>query len=465
MYGWIPVVLYLFMRFPAQRAIVVSFLTALLFLPEVSFPLLGLPDYTKISATCYGILLATFIYDVGRFSSYKFGWLDVPMLCWCLCPLLSSISNNLGPYDGFSATLGQTMTWGIPYFLGRIYLNNLAGLRQLAIGIFISGLIYVPLCLYEIRFSPQLHRMLYGYHPHADFSQTIRYDGYRPQVFMNHGLWVGLWMMTATLIGIWLWKTGVIKQLWGIHIKWLVAAILITFILCKSTGAYLYLVLGMTILFLAWRFRTSFLLSLLIGLMSLYIAQCTLTETNITNQIITSLRGVIPQERLLSLEFRFKNEDLLADKAREKILLGWGGWGRNRIYDYDWNGKLIDVSVTDSVWIITFGSNGLVGLISLLSSFFLPVIGFVQRYPASLWKNRQVAPAAALVVILALFMLDCLLNAMVNPVFALVCGGVTGVALKERETLLKDNSSPTKSSLAPSAIRGNLINKKTKYFP
>jgi len=29
-------------------------------------------------------------------------------------------------------------------------------------------------------------------------------------------------MMVAALLGIWLWKAGVIKQIWGIPIKWLV---------------------------------------------------------------------------------------------------------------------------------------------------------------------------------------------------------------------------------------------------
>jgi len=33
---------------------------------------------------------------------------------------------------------------------------------------------------------------------------------------------VGAWMMAAALLGIWLWKAGVIKQIWGIPIRWLV---------------------------------------------------------------------------------------------------------------------------------------------------------------------------------------------------------------------------------------------------
>lgn len=149
MFGWIPFVFYLFMRFPPQRAVITSFIIAWLFLPQAKFPLPGLPDYTKMSATCYGILLATVVYDAARLTSFRFGWLDIPMLIWCLCPIPSSLTNDLGLYDGVSSARAQTVAWGLPYFLGRLYLSNLEGLRQLAIGIFSGGVVYIPFCLVE----------------------------------------------------------------------------------------------------------------------------------------------------------------------------------------------------------------------------------------------------------------------------------------------------------------------------
>jgi len=425
MFGWIPVVLYLFGSLPARRALIVSFIAAWLFLPQAAFPVPGLPDYTKMTATCYGVLLATIIFDVQRFSSFRFGWLDVPMLVWCLCPLVSSLTNDLGLYDGVSAVIAQTAIWGVPYYLGRVYLNDLDGLRKLAIGIFAGGLIYIPLCLFEIRFSPQLHRIFYGYHAH-DFSQTIRYGGFRPTVFMEHGIMVGAWMMSAALIGVWLWKAGVIRQIWGITIGQLMAALLVTAVLVKSTGALILLAIGIVILFVAKWFRSAFGLLLLMLTISTYL-YLAVTGTFVADQIVSSMSGVIPQERIASLEFRYNNEEMLSDKAREKIIFGWGGWGRSRVYD-EW-GK--DISITDSLWIIAFGANGAVGVVSLTASLLLPAFGFLQRYPASLWFNRKVAPAAALAVLLALYMLDCLLNAMINPIYTLACGGIAGVALKQ----------------------------------
>ena len=428
MFGWLPVVLYLFRWLPAQRAVIVSFITAWLFLPLAKFPLPVFPEYTKMSATCYSILLATIVFDVKRFKSFQLGWLDLPMLVWCVCPFASSISNDLGWYDGLSAVNAQTTTWGVPYYLGRLYLNNLDGLRKLAIGIFTGGLIYIPLCLLEIRISPSLHRIVYGFNAKENLAQEIRYGGYRPTVFMETGLMVGAWMMAATLLGLWLWKVGIIKQMWGIAASRLVLALLVTFILVKATGAWFLFLIGVVILFVAKWFRTSMLLLVLIVTISSYIFVGA-TGTFSGNQIVSVMSTGVNADRAQSLEFRFDNEKILSDKARQRMLFGWGGFGRSRVYN-EWRK---DISVTDSLWIIAFGTTGAVGLISLTASLLLPVLAFIQRYPARLWKNPKVAPAAAMAVLLALYMLDCVLNAMINPIYTLACGGIAGLVLDQRK--------------------------------
>ena len=427
--GWVPAVFYIFMQFPAQRAVVISFIVAWLFLPVADFVLPAIPDLTKMSATCYGILLATIVYDVGRITSFKPGWLDLPMFIWCIVPFLSSMDNGLGAYDGFSQCLEQIVTWGIPYFLGRIYLNNLAGFRELAVGIFIGGLTYVPLCLLEIRISPQLHRIVYGAHAvEGQFAQTIRYGGYRPTVFMTHGLEVGMWMMAAALIGIWLWKTGVIKRLWNIPMKWLVLALVITVVLVKSTGAYFLLGFGVILLFFCNRFRTVLPFLLLSILACIYLYQSAFTETYITDQIVAGMSQVANEDRMQSLEFRFNNEELLTDHARKKMVFGWGGWGRALLYDED--GKQLTIS--DSLWIVAFGNRGAVGLITLFSFLILPYVSlFLSRCPSRSWSKREMAPVAVLGVILFLYMIDCLLNAFINPVFVLANGAIVGYVLQE----------------------------------
>ena len=431
MTAWLPIVFYLFKRFKIQEAVIISFIVAWLFLPQrAGFVFPGLPDYERMSATVYSIFLATVVYDFQRIDKFNFSWIDIPMLVWCVCPLFSSISNGLGVYDGISASLGQTIAYGGPYFIGRIYLNNLAGMRKLAIGIFIGGLAYVPLCLYEIRFSPQLHRIIYGYHGNPSFVQTKRYGGFRPTVFMQHGLSVGMWMMAATLVGIWLWKTGSLKQLYSISMRWLVAALLITFILTKSTGAYGLLLLGVAVLFIAKQFRTSIALLLTVFFMAFYLQQNVSANVSFSEQIITTLNSFnVPEERILSLKYRFDNEELLGDKARERIIFGWGGWARNRVYDYNWRGEYVDVSTTDSLWIITFGTNGLVGLISLYASVLVPVLSFIWYYPALYWSHSKISSTVAIVVVVTLYMIDCLVNDQPNPVFTFATGGISTISI------------------------------------
>jgi hypothetical protein len=449
MFLWIPAVLYLFSRYPAKKAVVISFIVAWLYLPQAELDLPGLPDYTKISATCYGILLATFIYDAGRFSTFRFGWVDVPMAIWCLvCPFISSLTNELGVYDGLSTTLSQFVTWGIPYFLGRIYINNLEGFRLLAMGVFMGGLSYIPLCLFENRFSPQLHRIVYGDHAFADFGQSMRLGGFRPTVFLQHGLAVGAFMMVATLAGFWLWQTKAVKKVWNMPIKWLVIALFITFISVRSTGAYALFAVGLGIMFVGRRMRTALPIFIIIGVIGIYLYINTATENYVTDQIIEVLSQVFPEDRVASLEFRFDNEELLVDRARIRPWFGWGGYGRALVPTDEYGG----ITIQDSLWIIAFGHHGAVGLISLFTAMLLPVVSlFWSRYPARFWFNPKVAPTAVLAVGVVLYMVDCILNALINPIYIVAAGGIATMALKRRESLKKKPAKPLQANrqLAP----------------
>lgn len=448
---WLPIVFYFFTIYPPRTAVIVSFIGGVLFLPQrAGFALPLIPDYAGMVATCYAIGLALFVYDSQRLSKLQLTWIDAPMVIWCLCPMLSSLTNGLGFYDGFNAVLTQTAIWGLPYFLGRLYLNNLSGMRELAINMLRGGLIYVPLCLYEGRFSPQLHRMVYGYFAHSSgIRQAMRYGGYRPNVFMEHGLMVGMWMMTVALVCIWLSQSQAIKQVWGQSLGVLNVVFFLILLWCRSTGAYAYMIFGLLIMFVAKWTKTTLPLLLLIVGMSYYLysgAIGTFDGEGVTSMIAERFN----EDRAASLAFRFDNEDLLAEKAREQMIFGWGGWGRNRVYDYNWEGVLEDISTTDSMWIIAFGVNGALGLASVTASLLLPVVCFNFRYPASLWFAPHVAPAAVLAVCTTLFMLDSVLNNMYNPIFAMISGGLSAIAAQPRES-----AAPKKIPRSKLLRRGN----------
>lgn len=198
LFGWPLMTLPLFVLLPARRAVIASLIAGWLFLPVFRFGDPGLQHYGKIAATVLAPLLGAIIFDPFQLLAFRPRLWDLPALIWCLCPIATSISNDLGFYDGLSNALDNTLLWGVPYFLGRLYFSDLAALRELALGIVIGGLIYVPLCLIEIRMSPQLHRWVYGYYQHS-FLQTIKAGGYRPMVFMQHGLAVAVWMLSGAM--------------------------------------------------------------------------------------------------------------------------------------------------------------------------------------------------------------------------------------------------------------------------
>jgi hypothetical protein len=74
------------------------------------------------------------------------------------------------------------------------------------------------------------------------------------------------------------------------------------------------------------------------------------------------------EDRASSLNFRFRNEEALLERAMEKPLFGWGGYGRARYDD----------STTDGYWIITVGNRGLVGFFALFGTAALACISLLR---------------------------------------------------------------------------------------
>lgn len=460
--AWTPLVLLLFLMLPPRRAVIVAFIAAWLFLPvpvPESLSFKGLPELDKMTVTCLAVLLGAAIFDRDRLLSFRLKRFDIPMILWCIIPLFSSLTNTAPTefgqpgianplYDGLSEVLKQSVSWGLAYLIGRVYFNNLTALRELAIGIFIGGLVYIPLCLFEMKMSPQLHFLAYGEHPHVDFRQTIRPSGYRPTVFMAHGLMVALWMASATLIGWWLWFSGALKRLGGIPVLLLATPLLAVTVFSKSLASLLLMCAGLGALYVATKSRARWPIIALIAVAPCYM---TLRATGVWDGmnlvgLVTTLAG---EDRAESLETRFTNENLLTKRAFQKPVFGWAGWGRSRVYDR--HGK--DISITDGMWVIALGKNGLVGLLSLTAAILLPVWLTLKRFPIRFWAHPRVAPAAAMAVVLVLYMVDNLLNAMINPVFMLVAGALAGQhAIKRRSRARRTprvNAPDTRSQTRP----------------
>ncbi len=434
----------LFAVLSPRRAVLASYLGAWLFLPVAAVAVPGLPDLTKSSAASAAVLLGAVVFDSGRILGFRPSWIDIPMLAWCLAPIPSSVTNGLGLYDGVSGSLIHVVMWGIPYVVGRAYFTDLGALRDLAVAIVIGGVLYIPLCLFEVRMSPQLHHIVYGYHQHS-FLQTLRWGGYRPMVFMHHGLMVGLWMVGAALAAFWLWRSRSVTRLFGAPMSVVTAGLGVTAVLCKSLGALGLGAAGGGLLVATGVVRARTMAWMLVIMAPAYMGVRTFGLWSGDHAVEAA--ALINPDRAQSLETRFENETLLIDKAMRQPLFGWGAWGRNRVYDED--GR--DRTITDGLWVIVLGQRGVFGLAALTFALLTPVVLLWRRIPVRAWGEPAAGPAIVLAVLVVLHVLDSLLNAMINPIYLLAAGGIatTALALKRRPRRRRRSSPAGPRDAAP----------------
>ena len=439
LYGWIPLTLVLFTVLRPRHAIIVAYIGAWLFLPMDQLKFKGVPDLSKVTAASFGAAVGVAIFDFKRLRTFRFRWYDVPMLVWCATPYITSLKNDLGHWDGMSNVVSQLVVWGIPYFLGRIYFNDWEGFRELAIGIFIGGLIYTPFALLETWISPQLHKFVYGRFQ-SGFHMTKRWGGYRPMVFMYSGLALSFWMMVCSLAGLWLWTSGSLKKLWGVPTGLWVGLLFATTVWCKSAGALVFMAAALGTLFWIKWFRNALPLVLLVLFPAFYMY--TRANQYWTGEwLVEQVYNVAGEDRAKSLDVRFKAENLLTERAFEapSPAFGWGKWSPDSIRGAPWRVLLVreregrdpyikDLAPSDGLWVITLGQFGLVGLTALTVTILLPVLIFWHRVPLRFWDHPLAACASPMVVVLAIHMSDNLLNAMINPVFMLALGGISAIA-------------------------------------
>jgi tetratricopeptide (TPR) repeat protein len=430
--GWIPAVLTIFALLPSRRAATTAVIGAWLLLPPYTLGIAGLPDYSKSTAATLGVLLATLIFDPNRLLAFRPRWFDLPMLLWCHSGIASSLHNNLGLYDGLSDTLSQTLTWGFPYLIGRLYFGNPEGLRYFATAMVIGGLSYVLPCMYEIRMMSSLLKSVYGMGVWGGMA-GMRLGGFRPNVFFYTGLELGLWMTAASLAGWWLWRCGAIKKFGAFPFGSILLPILMgTAIFCRSTGAIALLGLGMMLLWLSVRFRTRLLLVSLIFAGPLYVT-VRVTDLWSGRQAVDLAERIVGPSRAESLEYRFICEKLLFSKAIEQPVFGWGGWGRSAVFFYAGT-RFARPVPTDGLWVIILGTKGFGGLILCYLALILPAALFVRRFPVRLWGDPRVAAGSLAAVLLSLYIVDCLMNAFPNMIYVTLAGGLIGLEPKQLRT-------------------------------
>lgn len=437
-FSWPLIAVALFRLLSFERALVWTIIGAHMLLPsETGIKLPGIPTIDRASVAALSALaLCAFLApprpplkpDVMA-GTVRFVLLLLLGLV-VVTPMFTVLQNTQPVIDGKVFLPGLRIKDGvymitsavfqlIPFWLGIRYLNTPTGHRTLLEGFVLGGVIYSFPALLEVRLSPQLHVWVYGFFPHS-FAQSMRDGGFRPNVFLNHGLVLGIFFAVAIVSAIVLFREA--RREGGKSVHWIMAAawLMITLYFTKTLGAFaIAIILGSATLLLGRRLQA--MIGVLVAVIVMLYPMLRGSGL-IPVDTVYELSNSISEDRGSSLKFRLDNEDALLVRANEKPLVGWGGWARNGIHDPN-SGRL--TSVTDGIWLIYIGIFGWLGYIGRFGLLTAPTVFFALRQ--KVFGPSLITPG--LIMVLSVALIDLLPNsALVNYVW-LMAGGLAGFVM------------------------------------
>lgn len=306
----------------------------------------------------------------------------------------------------------------IPFAVGQLLVQS----REDAIAFFkgyaFACLLYVPLMLWEGIMSPQLHRMVYGYHS-LDFGHNIRGSGFKPVVFTASGLGLAMLEFVGLTAALGLHR---LRQPVRPAISAGLAAAVIFFALSvsRNVGVVIYAAVAIPVLLMTG-VRTQVRVALVLAVVFVTFPISRAKDWFPADDIIAYAESKSP-ERAQSLAMRFDNESLLIQHTQEKPLWGWGSWGRNRKYDPD-SGK--DITVTDGEWAIHYSVRGGVGVVSWFWMMALPVF-WASRMVKRVTQREDLLVLGTLTLTAAINAVDLLPNSSFTYIPAVYSGILAG---------------------------------------
>ena len=442
--AWPLVALWLFARLPFEKAIIWSVVASYLLLPSTfAIDLPGVPPMEKQSLPNLVLLLIVLAKAPRSFRLLPPSRIAKLLLLMLFAGSFLTAMTNQDPiwiaervlpgltlYDGLSSTVRSLLIIA-PLLIGWQYLATPQSHREILKAFCAAGLAYSLLMLFEVRMSPQLHTWVYGYFPHS-FAQQIRWGGYRPVVFLTHGLHVAFFAMTVTLAAAALWRenqgTSSPADRPLIPYGYATTYLAVVLVFCKSLGSLLYGVLFLPVV-LFMKVKRQLAIAALLAAVALSYPILRGVQMVPTDTFLEWAEAFDPARRQ-SLYGRFYHEEMLLEHARERILFGWGSWGRNRIHDAE-TGE--DISVTDGYWAIVIGSSGWVGYLATFGLLGFPIL--------MLWlkarRQKAAGPPQAtvcLALLLGINMIELLPNATLQPWTWLIAGAILGYAVQRQQT-------------------------------
>ena len=428
-----PIVAWMFFtRLDPARALIWTVLGGYMVLPPVisiNFPVI--PDFDKYSIPNLAAAAAVVFLLKERFSLLPQSRIARALIViYVLSPFATVVTNGdvlrfehssiqaMRIYDSLAVVANQFITL-LPFFLARKYLASAEAMRSVIVALMIAGVLYSLPMLLEVRISPQLNLMIYGYFQH-DFSQAMRFGGFRPFVFMPHGLWVAFFAMMCLAAVVTLLRVATPEQ----RPRFLAITLYLAMVLffCRSAGPIIYALLLVPMILVLPRKLQLVVATVMVAVVITYPLLRGLHLIPIDD--IMAFANGINAERGQSLAFRIQNEELLLARAQERALFGWGGYGRNLLHDAV-TGQ-INV-IADGGWIISLGTFGWAGYVAEFGLLAAPVFLIAREGMAV--PRADLSPFVCTVaLILAANLFDMLPNDTLIPFTWLMAGALMGHA-------------------------------------
>ncbi len=427
--AWMPICLVLYRLFKPVTAATIALLGGVVLLPSnYAIHFQGIPEIDRHVSAAAGAFAGFLLFvPKHRLSPPRLGWDTAVLVVLASSSLFSAIMNpdalTYGdvtlPALSAGGSLGLILVRALkvvtPFYLASRLIRGPNDVLEVLRTTVFFGIAYVPLILWEAKMSPQLHATVYGYFPH-DFIEHIRAGGFRPVVFTGSGLECGLFMASAMIGAVGLHQAKV--RVLGLPTILPLILLFVGVAACLSLAPLLY---ATTVPLLLLATSRAMQVRVGIALASIVLLYPLLRSQDLfPTSALVSASEYVSGDRANSLQFRFDNEDDLLAKANERPLFGWGGWGRNRIYDPE-TGQ--DLSITDGAWIIELGQFGLTGFLSFFLLLVVPII-LVLRRSALLQPGPPRTLVMSLVFVLLVRTVDLIPNGFTTPYTMLLAGSL-----------------------------------------
>lgn len=431
LFSWPIISLAFFGMLGQARGLIWSVAVGYLILPEAyGFDVPALPPYDKYIAIAVAALLGVFMTrsknadqsDVvsvePAFQRIQMGLLVLIVL---VSPVMTMLTNPEALIDGPNVRPGLTyrdvisravymLSFFTPLFLAWRVLVRPEHHRELLIAIVGLSVAYTFPVLFEWRMSPQLNIWIYGYFQH-DWGQHLRGGGFRPIVFLQHGLVVGFLLMTATLSAFALSRDSALPR--GVFIL-LGCWMLLVLFMSRNFGST-FLALSFAPLVLSLGRKMQVRVAMIIAVVFLSYPLMKYFHLSPEDPLFSLFDRLSPQ-RAASLGFRLRNEEALLARAMEKPLFGWGGWARSHIFN-QW-GR--DMTIIDGTWIAVLGQRGWLGFFSYFGFIVMPIF-FLGRA----MRRKPLSPAiAGMTLITGVNLVDLIPNSTMSPLGLMMLGSM-----------------------------------------